>query len=316
MEGPQPRPLRCVSLEPRVTTPLPQPLPQPAAILLNMAAGTAQTSRTRRAVELVRRGLDAELLTVASRDIEELSAFVAAHDRHYATLVVAGGDGTLGVAYNVLAGGDTVLGYLPAGFGNASAHLLDLPRAPEALAATILAGDARPVDLVRIGSRLALFAGAGWDALVAGRYADAGARGTLGWARAIGGALPALFRRPLVRLGVDGRMAYEGPMELLVASTTPYFGRGLLVNPGARPDRGTMRLRLYPGPAPRLALEAVRWAARRAPTVSFWDATSAELTIVDGEVPLQADGDRIGRSASWSFGIEPGAIRIIGRWRG
>lgn len=292
------------------------PLPRPAAILLNRAAGTAQTSRTRRTVDLVRRGLDAELLTIDSRDIDELSAFVTAHDRHYATLVVAGGDGTLGVAYNVLAGGSTVLGYLPAGFGNASAHLLDLPRAPDALAETILSGDARPVDLVRIGNRLALFAGAGWDALVAGRYADAGARGTLGWARAIGGAVPALFRRPLVRLHVEGDTAYEGPMELLVASTTPYFGRGLLVNPGARPDRGRMRLRLYPGPAPQLAIEAVRWAARRPPSVAHWDATRAELTIIDGEVPLQADGDRIGSSAAWSFGIEPAAIRIIGRWRG
>jgi hypothetical protein len=37
--------------------------------------------------------------------------------------------------------------------------------------------------------------------------------------------------------------------------------------------------------------------------------------IVDGEVPLQADGDRIGRSSTWSFGVEPAAIRIIGRWR-
>jgi hypothetical protein len=40
------------------------------------------------------------------------------------------------------------------------------------------------------------------------------------------------------------------------------------------------------------------------------------LTIIDGVVPLQADGDRIGSSAAWSFGIEPAAIRIIGRWRG
>lgn len=289
-------------------------LPQPAAILLNMAAGTAKTRRTQRAVDLVQRSLDAELLTVATRDADELAAWIRERAGGYRTLVVAGGDGTLGVTYDVLAGSGTLLGYLPAGFGNATAHLLHLPREPEALAATILAGDARPLDLVRVGSRRALFAGAGWDALVAGRYADAGARGTLGWAQAIGGAVPALFRRPAVRLRVDGQPVYEGPMELLVASTTPYFGRGLLVNPGARPDRGRIRLRLYPGPASRLALEAIRWAARRSPTVPHWDATSADLEVVDGQVPLQADGDRIGHARLWSFAVDPAAIRIIGRW--
>ena len=293
---------------------LPWP-PRPAAIIVNRAAGTARTERTRRAVELVRRGLDADLISVATRDIGELTEAIGRHRGRYATLVVAGGDGTLSVAYNVLAGSNTVFGYIPAGFGNATAHLLRLPRDPQALVATLLAGDARPLDLVRIDSRLALFAGAGWDALVAGRYADGRVRGTLGWATAIGGAIPALLKRPTVRLAIDGEPAYEGPMELLVAGTTPWFGRGLLVNPGARPDRGQIRLRLYPGPVSRLAQEAVRWIARRSPTVQPWDATRAELQLLEGALlPLQADGDRIGLASRWTFTVEPAAVRIIGQW--
>lgn len=288
-------------------------LPRPAAILVNAAAGSARAARTRIAVELVRRGLDADLLSVDTRDARELAAQLRDIVAGYRTLVVAGGDGTLGVAYNVLAGGATILGYVPAGFGNATAHLLRLPRQPEALAATILAGHHRPIDLLRVGDQLALFAGAGWDALVAGRYADAGARGTLGWARAIAGALPALARRRVARLTVDDEVVFEGPMEMLVAGTSPWFGRGLLVNAGARADLGRIRIRIYAGPAPRLALDAVRWVARRGASVPYWDARHAGLDILDGGgVPLQADGDRIGEQSRWTFGVAPAAIRIIG----
>ena len=72
------------------------------------------------------------------------------------------------------------LGYIPAGFGNATAHLLKLPRHPAALAGVLLAGDARPIDLVSVNGRLALFAGAGWDAEVARRYAAGGATALAG----------------------------------------------------------------------------------------------------------------------------------------
>ncbi len=295
------------------------PLPRPAAVVLNAAAGTATTDRTRRMVELVRAGLDADLVTVATRDADELAALLQDRLGGYQTVIVAGGDGTLSVTYNVLAGSAVTIGYLPAGFGNATAHLLRLPRDPEAIAATVLTGDARSVDLVRVGGRLALFAGTGWDAHVAGRYADAGAKGTRGWLRAIGGAVPSLFRRPIVRLTVDGTVAHEGPMELLVASTTPYFGRGLLVNPGARSQSGTMRLRVYGGPAAMLALEAVRWAARRLPAAVPVDGSAAELEVIEASgrgVPLQVDGDRIGTERTWRFELAPAAVRLIGNWRG
>ncbi len=42
----------------------------------------------------------------------------------YRTAVIAGGDGSLGIAFNVAEGRDVALGYIPAGFGNATAHLL------------------------------------------------------------------------------------------------------------------------------------------------------------------------------------------------
>jgi diacylglycerol kinase (ATP) len=285
------------------------------AILLNEGAGSARSERVRRSVELARILLRAELHVTATRDPDALAAWMRSVVDEYGTVIVAGGDGSLGVAYNVLAERPVQLGYIPAGFGNATAHLLRLPADPGKLVEVLLRGDARPVDLVRVDGRLALFAGAGWDARVAGRYASFGARRMAGWAAAVARSLPDLVQRPHVVVEADERVVHEGPMELAVVGTTPWFGRGLLVNPGAAPDAGRLTLRVFAGPLPSFALETLRWVTRREPSAQGVTATRVELRTVDGStVPVQADGDLLGERAAWTFDVAPAAVRLIGAW--
>jgi diacylglycerol kinase (ATP) len=269
----------------------------------------------RRTVELAREALGADVAVIATRDADELEAWLRERIAGCDTVVVAGGDGTLGVAYNVVAGTDVALGYIPAGFGNATRHLLRLPTDPEQLAEVLHAHDARPVDLVAVDGRLALFAGAGWDALVAGRYAAAGARRLPGWASAVARSVPDLWNLPQVEVRADGWVVHRGPMAVLVAGTTPYYGRGMLVNPGARTDAGRLSLRVFPGPAPRFALEAARWAMHITPRARRVEAADVELRAIDGSpIPLQADGDAIGAREAWHLAIRPRAVRLIGSW--
>lgn len=285
------------------------------AIVLNRGAGSATSERVRRAVELSRVLLHADLLTVDTRDVDELRTWMAKHLDGYRTVVVAGGDGSLSIAYNVLAGRDTVIGYIPAGFGNATAHLLRLPRDPGRLAQVLLQADARPVDLVRVDGRLALFAGAGWDARVAARYAAGGARRMIGWASAVTQSVPDLVRRPSVRVEADGTLIHDGPMELVVVGTTPWFGRGLLVNPGATYDAGTLTVRVFAGPLPSFALETLRWVAHRQPAAKGIGATRVTLRSPQGlPIPVQADGDLVGERPAWRFGVVPAAVHLIGNW--
>lgn len=289
--------------------------PRPAAIFVNEGAGSAHSARVRSAVALTRRALDADLHVTSTRVRDELAEFLRERIAGYDTVVIAGGDGSLGVAYNVVAGHDLTLGYIPAGFGNATAHLLDLPRHPAALAGLLAAGDARPIDLVSVEGHLALFAGAGWDALVAGRYAERGARRLRGWTGSVVRSLPDLASRWAVRVEADGAAAHEGPLILAVVSVTPFYGRGLLVNPGARPDRGRLTLRAYPGPAPRQAVEVARWISRRVPSAPAVNATEVTLVSLDGRpIPVQADGDLIGEATEWQFSVRPAAVRLIGQW--
>jgi len=289
--------------------------PGPAAIFVNEAAGSARTRRARRTIELAQRALGADIHTVATRDQAELREWMEAHIEPYRTVVVAGGDGSLGIALNVAAAHDAVLGYIPAGFGNAAAHLLQLPRDPQDIAALLARGEDRPVDLVRVGGRLALFAGAGWDAVVAQRYADAGARRLRGWAGAVVASRGELIDRHEVRVEADGQLVHSGPMHIMVAGTTPFYGRGMVVNPGARPDAGQLMLRVYEGPAPRLALEAARWFLHVRPRARGIATRQVTISTLDDRMlPLQADGDVIGVRERWEINLAPGAVRIIGRW--
>ncbi len=289
---------------------------QSTAIFLNEGAGGGRTDRVRRAVDLTRRALDADLHVIETRDVDELSSWLGERLERYATGVMVGGDGSLATAYNVAAGReDLTLGWIPAGFGNATAHLLNMPGDPEGVAEVLARRDARPIDLVAVGDRLALFAGAGWDALVAGRYAEGGAHRLRGWATAIASSVPDLWRRPGVEVVADGWTVHRGPIEMVVASTTPFYGRGLRVNPGARTDAGTVALRIYPGPAPRLAIEAARWVAGVRPHADRIDVREITLRSLDGaDIPVQADGDVIGSRPSWTFAVRPAAVRLIGRW--
>jgi len=289
---------------------------RPVAIVVNEGAGSAHSKRVRTAVSLARHALDADVHVTATRDREELRAFLDERIGGYETVVVVGGDGSLGVAYNAVADrSDITLGYIPAGFGNATSHLLKLPRHPAALAGVLLAGDARPIDLVSVNGRLALFAGAGWDADVARRYAEGGAKRLRGWATAVTTSLPDLGRRHRVRVVADGETIHEGPMILAVASTTPFYGRGLLVNPGARPDAGQLTARVYSGPASRMAAEVGRWATRREPAAVGRSASTLTISsLTSRPIPVQADGDHIGEAGEWHFEVRPAAVRLIGKW--
>jgi len=190
-----------------------------------------------------------------------------------------------------------------------------MPRDPDPVVEILARGEARPIDLLAVDDRLALFAGAGWDALVAGRYAAADTRGIRGWGVAVARSVPDLWRRARVEVTADGWTVHRGPAELVVVSTTPFYGRGLRVNPGARPDAGRLSVRVYEGPAPRLALEAARWAVGASPRARRIDAGSVTIRSLDGRlVPLQADGDLLGAETAWTFELRPAAVRLIGRW--
>ncbi|WP_027055262.1 diacylglycerol/lipid kinase family protein [Mesorhizobium erdmanii] len=132
-------------------------------VLLNASAGTIQ--RADYDVEafvrngLKARGLEAEVRMAGGSQIAEMAhSFVSAKtpgDKSR-TLVVGGGDGTLGCAASAVAGTDVVLGVLPLGTLNHFARDLGLSNDLDAAMDTIAAGHLEQIDVAEVNGRVFL----------------------------------------------------------------------------------------------------------------------------------------------------------------
>jgi diacylglycerol kinase (ATP) len=164
-------------------------------------------------------------------------------------LIAMGGDGTFQALANAAFGADVLLAVLPVGAGNDFAAALGLPGDPVKAAETILQGEARFVDLVRVHTaegRTRLYAGGGGVGLdaEAARYANGAFRRFPGRLRYIASGLRALARfSPLeVRLDFPGSNLDPFESKALVAAVlnTPTYGAGLRFAPEARIDDGAL----------------------------------------------------------------------------
>lgn len=164
----------------------------------------------------------------------------------YDAVLVAGGDGTVGVAARALVHTDVTLGILPFGSFMNIARALGIPRDDRAAAAVIIAaGHSRTIDVGRVGEHLFFeAAGIGLDAhaFEAGHAFRRGERS--GAIAAIG----ALIRRPGVRVRIeaDGRRHSHRVLQAVVCNG-PWYGWGFEVAPGARIDDGRLDLVVFGG---------------------------------------------------------------------
>jgi diacylglycerol kinase (ATP) len=178
-------------------------------------------------------------------------------------VLVAGGDGTVHLAVNAVAGTATPLGIVPAGTGNDIARELGLPLEP--VAAVRAATDAlllerrRLVDGVRcdLGGRREArwFAGvlaAGFDAVVnerANRWSWP--RGRAKYTLAVARELP-VFRERRYVLDLDG-CELRTSATIVAVANGPAYGGGMRVGPDARFDDGLLDV-VVAGPLSRLEL--------------------------------------------------------------
>ena len=138
-----------------------------------------------------------------------------------ATVLVAGGDGTIGHVARALAGSKRRLGILPLGTYNNFSRGLKIPQRLEAAIATIRSGVNRPVTMGRINGRYFLEAaavGMFGEAILLGEHLKEGEFGQLGLSlRAVSGAEPFDFE-------VSGDLEGQGRARSLVFTNTPSTG--------------------------------------------------------------------------------------------
>ena len=250
-------------------------------------------------------------------------------------VTVLGGDGTVSEAADGLAGSPTPLACLPAGVTNVFARSLGMPRDPVRAAARLAEAAtpqdgglrSRAVDLGTVAGRHFLFTGGvGISACLAATGDGAPERkarfGQLHFWGVSAVVLAGYLREaPRMRLDADGRTA-EGVTAMVQNShALTYFGpREIRMCDTAGLNTGTLsvtllhraRVRDVPAVFTRLASGRPGAVTTHPEVEGFAHTRSATFTGLDGAtLPVEADGEFLGRHAEVTFGVAPGALRVV-----
>lgn len=297
-------------------------------LLANPSAAQGSAHRTGRQV--------GQLLRLAGISVVDLSGPSASVARARAeeirdsltALVVVGGDGTVALGAELVAGSPVRLGIVPAGSGNDFARALGLAvNDPEASTRALLHALSRPVvtvDAIEITSAgeasprhrsIALGnVNLGFDALVNARANRARRGGAVRYTAATLRELRS-FRALPFWLEIDDEERIEVDAMVLTLCNSGVFGRGMWIAPGARVDDGKLELATVSGLSrPQLLRLFPRVFAGTHTTLDAFDLRSVERITVglrDGRA-LRAYAD--GEASSLlplTARVLPGAVRLL-----
>ena len=256
---------------------------------------------------------------VESRSARHLRELVrAAQDEELDALALAGGDGTLAIAFDALDRLNRVpLGVLPVGSGNDFARDLGIPRDAECWFDAFLHGALRRVDVGRVlpeGLRFCCVASVGLDELalrmIHGSWLPRSkALNVLSALRALWAYQPRAVRI----LWEDGM--FEGEVMFAAVTNTRGYGGGFLVSPAARLDDGLLDLCIVR----RSGRGRLLWNFPRILTgthgtlAEVVQATSPWFRIegIHGELPVTLDGELPQRLTPVELRSEPGAVTML-----
>jgi len=227
----------------------------------------------------------------------------------YEAVLVAGGDGTVGVAARALVNTAVTLGILPFGSFMNIARAVGIPREDRAAAARIIAdGHSRAIDVGRVGEHLFFeAAGIGLDAhaFEAGHAFQRGERSS-----AIA-AVGALIRRSGVRVRIeaDGRIRSHRVLQAVVCNG-PWYGWGFEVAPGARIDDGRLDLVVFGGGRLAVLRELIAAAVDRDRPARGRRYLGKRIVLSSREpLEVHADGQLVG-ALPQTFEALPRALRV------
>lgn len=236
-------------------------------------------------------------------------------------VIAAGGDGTVRVAADGLAGTGITMAIVPEGTANLLSRNLDIPLAePEAIQVALF-GETRTIDLVKLtvdgsnGEHFAVMAGMGVDAMIMDEV-DSELKAKIGPAAYVVAAARALGRLPVpMKIKVDDHHTHRRKAMVCVVGNVSTITGNLELIPGAVPDDGlldvyvasphrfTQWLRVF------LRLITRRRDRTGSDRVDQWKGRRVVVTL-DQSDSYQLDGDVQGELRQLVAEVVPGALRV------
>ena len=227
-------------------------------------------------------------------------------------LIAVGGDGTVHLAVQGVAGTDAVLGIVPVGTGNDFARAFGLYGHSVEEAAARALGPSRPVDAIRTDrQRWVTFNVTGGFSVDVNVRADRlrFPRGPSRYTVATLLTMPGLRHRELA-VTVDGQRS-EYRSALFAVANTPTFGGGMAICPDADPCDGLLDVAVV-GPASRTTMLRLLPKVFEGGHVGHRHVhmLRGRTVVIEGEpTDLVGDGETIGATPI-SLDAVPGALRL------
>lgn len=282
-------------------------------ILLNHKAGALHPTATREQVEEMVAHLQLDAAVVSTASAEEMKSLIRQLVVTRTEIVaVAGGDGTVALAVQEMAGTDTVLGIIPQGTFNNFATALHLPQDLPSALRVLKDGPVREVDLGKIGDTYFT------EAAGVGLFANALALYGKGTNKNLWRGLRAMARIILslqshrIWLTIDGKTTMERAVMCTISNTFR-MGAGVPVAPGARLTDGLLDVVIV-GDLKRSELLSYYRAFRaqvhtRLPKVTTLRATKMHITSRH-HMNVHAD-DRVVATTPVMVSVQPHALRVL-----
>jgi YegS/Rv2252/BmrU family lipid kinase len=234
-------------------------------------------------------------------------------------VIGAGGDGTIRIVADGLAGTGIAMGLIPAGTANLLARNLNVPLQEDAAVEVAVTGSPRTIDLIKITvddrevEHFAVIAGIGVDAMIMDEVDD-DLKAKVGSAAYFLAAGKALGRLPIdVTVQIDGRRPIRRRAMLCAIGNVSDLQGNITLIPGARPDDGLLDVYIASPHRLRHWLQlGVRLVTRRPKKddqVDQWTGTTVKITI-DGTDNYQLDGDVVGECTRLVAEIVPAALTV------
>ncbi|HET9647145.1 MAG TPA: diacylglycerol kinase family protein [Microlunatus sp.] len=234
-------------------------------------------------------------------------------------VIGAGGDGTIRIVADGLAGTGIAMGMIPAGTANLLARNLNVPLHEDAAVEVAVTGNSQTIDLIKItvddreAEHFAVIAGIGVDAMIMDEVDD-DLKAKVGSAAYFLAAGKALGRLPIdVTVHLDDRRPIRRRAMLCAIGNVSDLQGNITLIPGARPDDGLLDVYIASPRRLRHWLQlGVRLATRRPrkdDQVDQWTGKKVTVTI-DGTDNYQLDGDVIGKCTRLVAEVVPAALAV------
>ena len=281
---------------------------------------------------------DFELIETDADD-HGVAAFQKAIDAKPDLIVVAGGDGTVRLAADMVAKTDIPFGIVPAGTGNLLARNLGIPLTLHEAVHVAFSGRDRQIDMGELHLTLedgteqreafAVVAGFGLDAAMIA-FTDDDMKKKVGWVAYIGGFFRAFkaIKRFTIRGGVDDADDREFKANTVLIGNAGLLQANVRLFPNAKIDDGKLDFALIDpkdsfdwvrvvhevvsnsDPLQRtLRRRSILPGRKRIPQLAFTQGAQIVLRL-DDAVELQIDGDSIGKITKLQADVMPSALTV------